>query len=122
MVFVYKQYTLNINRELRLSLQSIYGIGWYKSNLISIKLGCSFPFLFKNLNNYFLQVLSYVLDSYTWLEIRIKHYIYQNIKKLVELNAYKGLRHKDSLPTRGQRTRTNASTKKRIKLIFNEEK
>lgn len=83
-------------------------------------MGLSFPFLFKNLNNYNLQLLSYVLDFFTWLEVRIKHYIYQNIKKLVELGSYKGLRHKDSLPTRGQRTRTNASTKKKIKLIFNE--
>ena len=120
MVFLYKQYTLNDNRELRLSLQSIYGIGWYKSSMIGIKMGLSFPFLFKNLNSYNMQLLSYIMDYYTWLEIRIKHYIFQNIKKLVELNAYKGLRHKDSLPVRGQRTRTNASTKKRIKLIFNE--
>jgi len=48
------------------------------------------------------------------LEIRIKHYVFQNIKKLFEINTYKGLRHKDSLPTRGQRTRTNASTKKKL--------
>lgn len=119
-MFIYKQYTLDINKEIRSSLQFIYGIGLYKSNIISIKLGLSFPFLFKNLNKYNLQLLSYVLDYYTWLEIRIKHYIFQNIKKLFEINAYKGLRHKDSLPTRGQRTRTNASTKKKIKLIFNE--
>jgi small subunit ribosomal protein S13 len=119
-MFIYKQYTLNINKEVRSSLQLIYGIGWYKSNLISIKLGLSFPFLFKNLNNYNLQLLSYIMDYYTWLEIRIKHYIFQNIKKLFEANTYKGLRHKDSLPTRGQRTRTNASTKKKIKIIFNE--
>ena len=46
--------------------------------------------------------------------------IFQNIKKLYEINAYKGLRHKDSLPTRGQRSRTNAKTKKGIKLILNE--
>ncbi len=101
-MFIYKQFTLNVNREVRLSLQLIYGIGWYKSNLISIQLGLSFPFLFKNLNNYNLQLLSFILDYYTWLEIRIKHYIYQNIKKLYEINAYKGVRHKDSLPTRGQ--------------------
>jgi small subunit ribosomal protein S13 len=119
-MFIYKQYTLNINREVRCSLQTVYGIGWHKSNLISIKLGLCFPFLFRNLNIYNLQFLSYILDYYTWLEIRIKHYVFQNIKKLFEINAYKGLRHKDSLPTRGQRTRTNACTKKRVKLIFNE--
>jgi len=120
-MFIYKQVTLNINREVRLSLQKIFGIGWYKSSIISIRMGLSFPFLFKNLNNYNLQLLSYILDYYTWLEIRIKHYIFQNIKKLFEINSYKGLRHKDSLPVRGQRTRTNASTKKKkIKYIFNE--
>lgn len=83
-------------------------------------MGLSFPFLFKNLNNYHLQLLSYILDYYTWLEVRIKHYIFQNIKRLFEISSYKGLRHKDSLPTRGQRSRTNASTKKKIKYIFNE--
>jgi len=119
-MFIYKQVTLDINKEIRLSLQSIFGVGWYKSSLVSIRMGLSFPFLFKNLNNYNLQLLSYILDHFTWLEIRIKHYIFQNIKKLFEINTYKGLRHKDSLPTRGQRTRTNASTKKKIKYIFNE--
>lgn len=38
-----------------------------------------------------------------------------NIKKLIDINAYKGLRHTDNLPVRGQRTRTNAKTRKRKK-------
>jgi small subunit ribosomal protein S13 len=46
--------------------------------------------------------------------------VHQNIKKLFESGTYKGLRHKDSLPTRGQRTRTNASTKKRYKIILDD--
>jgi len=121
-MFIYKQYSLNVNKELRSSLQSIYGIGWHKSMLVGAQMGLCYPFLFKNLNSYNFQLLSYILDYYTWLEVRIKHFIFQNIKKLFELNTYKGLRHKDSLPTRGQRSRTNASTKKKIKYIFNEEK
>ena len=119
-MFVYKQDTLNVNRELRCSLQKIYGIGWYKAGLVGSKMGLSFPFLFKNLNSYNLQLLSFILDFYTWLDSRIKHFVSHNIRKLVEINAYKGLRHKDSLPVRGQRTRTNASTKKKIKINFNE--
>lgn len=119
-MFIYKQFTLNINREIRLSLQAILGIGWHKSNIIGSKLGLSFPFLFKNLNSYNMQLLSFILDFFTWLDARIKHYVFQNIKRLFEINAYKGLRHKDSLPVRGQRTRTNASTKKKIKFTFNE--
>ena len=119
-MFVYKSYNIEGKKEARLSLQSIYGIGWYKSILIVSKMGLSFPFLFKNLNSYNLQLLSFILDFYTWLDSRIRHFVSQNIRKLVEINAYKGLRHKDSLPVRGQRTRTNASTKKKIKILFNE--
>jgi len=52
--------------------------------------------------------------------VRIKRVIYQNLKKAYENNSYKGLRHKDGLPVRGQRTRTNATTKKRYKFILND--
>lgn len=120
-MFVYKQYTLNTNREIRSSLQFIYGIGWYKSNLICSKMGLSYPFLFKKLNNYNMQLLSFILDFYSWLEVRIKHYIFQNIKKNFDIKSYRGLRHQDSLPVRGQRTRTNASTRKKYKIILNDQ-
>lgn len=46
--------------------------------------------------------------------------IYQNIKKKYDISSYTGIRHKDSLPVRGQRTRTNASTRKRYKIILND--
>jgi small subunit ribosomal protein S13 len=70
-----------------------------------------------NLNNYYFMLLSFILDFFTWLEVRIRRVYNLNIKRLVDINAYKGLRHKDKLPVRGQRTRTNAKTKKRIKTI-----
>lgn len=44
--------------------------------------------------------------------------MYENILKSYDILSYKGLRHKDSLPCRGQRTRTNASTKKKISYKF----
>lgn len=52
--------------------------------------------------------------------MRIRRTIEQNIKKHFIIKSYIGIRHKDRLPVRGQRTRTNASTKKRYKLITNE--
>jgi small subunit ribosomal protein S13 len=113
-MFIYKQYNLDLNKEIRASLQFIYGIGWYKAIIISSKLGLSYPFLFKHLNIYNKKLLSFILDFYTWLEIRIKRLIYKNIKHHYDINSYIGLRHKDSLPVRGQRTRTNARTKKKI--------
>jgi small subunit ribosomal protein S13 len=119
-MFVYKQYNLNLNKEIRSSLQLIYGIGWYKSILICSKMGLAYPFLFKNLNSYNKHLLSFILDFYTWLEVRIKRIIYQNIKKYFDIESYVGIRHKDRLPVRGQRTRTNAKTKKRFKYLLND--
>jgi len=119
-MFLYKQYNLNLDKEIRASLQSIYGVGWYKSIIITSKIGLSYPFLFKNLNSYNKQLLSFILDFFTWLEIRIKRLINKNIKHHYDVLSYKGLRHTDSLPVRGQRTRSNARTKKRYKIIFND--
>lgn len=119
-MFLYKQYLLNENKELRCTLQLIYGIGLYKSLVICSKYGISYPFLFKYLNSYNKAILIFILDFYTWLEIRLKRIIYANIRKYYEIQSYKGLRHKDNLPVRGQRTRSNAKTKKRFKMVWNE--
>jgi len=118
-MFTYKQYSLNIKRDIRLSIQSIYVIGWIKSIFICARLGLAYPYSLSNLNLYNYFILAYILEFFTWLEVRIKRIIFQNIKNLYKIESYKGLRHKDSLPTRGQRTRTNASTKKKYKIILN---
>jgi len=117
-MFAYKQYHLNLKKDIRLSLQLIYGIGWLKSIFISSRLGFAYPFSLNNINLYYYFALVYILDFFTWLEVRIKRAIFLNIKNLYKIESYKGLRHKDSLPVRGQRTRTNASTKKRYKIIL----
>lgn len=117
---LYKQNTLNDNKNIIISLQNIYGISWYKSLLINSKLGLNFILFLKSFNLYNLQLLFFVLDFFTWLEIRIKRYISQQIKKQVEILSYAGIRHKDNLPMRGQRTRTNACTRKRFRLIIND--
>jgi len=117
-MFIYKQYSLGLKKDVRLSLQLIYGIGWLKSIFISSRLGFSYPFSLNNLNLYNYLALIYILDFFTWLEVRVKRIIFQNIKNLYKIGSYKGLRHKDSLPVRGQRTRTNASTKKRYKIVL----
>jgi len=119
-MLLYKQYSLNDNKEIRSALQFIYGIGWYKSIIICSKIGLSYPFLLKYLNNYNKSLLIFILEHYTWLEIRIKRIIYYNIKKYYDILSYKGIRHKDALPVRGQRTRSNAKTKKRHKILLNE--
>lgn len=113
-MFLYKQINLNLTREIRNSIQDILGVGWYKSILVCSKMGLSYPFSCGNLNLFYFYILSSILDFVTILEVRIKRFIYDNISRSFEIQSYKGFRHKDSLPSRGQRTRTNASTKKRI--------
>jgi small subunit ribosomal protein S13 len=82
------------------------------------RLGLAYPYPLNSFNLYNYFILTYILEFFTWLEVRIKRTIFQNIKNLYVIGSYKGLRHKDSLPVRGQRTRTNASTKKRYKIIL----
>lgn len=119
-MFAYKQVILQLTLEIRAALKTIYGIGKYKALCICARMGLAHPFIMKNLNNYYFMVLAFLLDFYSWLEARIKRFYSQNIKRLVEINIYRGLRHKDNLPTRGQRTRTNAKTKKKVRAIFND--
>lgn len=81
-------------------------------------MGLGYPLKSKKLNVYYFSLLKYVLDILSWSEVRIKHIVYSNIKSYYDIKCYKGIRHSDSLPVRGQRTRTNASTKKRIRYNF----
>lgn len=72
----------------------------------------SYPFFISNLNFYNFSVLLFLLKLLVLNEVRIKRIINFNISKQMELETYHGLRHKLSLPVRGQRTRTNARIRK----------
>ncbi len=117
-MYIYKKVYLPINKELRCSLRKIKGVGLYKSNLIAIKIGFGFPFFINKLNKFFYNLIEEVLNTCTWLEIRLKRNVNTHIKELIAINCYRGFRHKSGLPVRGQRTRTNASTQKRKKRLF----
>lgn len=109
---------LYLNKELSVTLKSIYGLGWHKSNYILALLGISYPFFLDDLNNYYKDVLFFYLEMFVMSVARIDRYISLRIKRLKDLLAYRGIRHSLNLPVRGQRTRTNASTQrsKRRKL------
>lgn len=113
-MFLYRQTNLPELKEIRNALQSIFGIGWHKSLLISAKIGIPYPFSIDNLNYYNFYVLSNLLNIFTWLEVRIKRVISFNLIELADIICYRGFRHGNRLPCRGQRTRTNARTRKRI--------
>lgn len=97
-MFLFREFVLDINKELRASLQKIFGVSWYKSNLVSSKLGLSFPYYLMDINRYNFLVLFFLLKGLVVSEVRIKRQIESNINSKIELNSCKGFRHKLYLP------------------------
>lgn len=117
-MFLFRDYTLNIKKEIRFALKDIYGIGLYKSNKIISKIGFSYPYFINNINSYQFSLITFLLKNLIVSEVRIKREIEVNILRLTDSFSYRGARHKMCLPVHGQRTRTNAGTQrtKRIKV------
>jgi small subunit ribosomal protein S13 len=101
------------NKRLVISLTYIYGIGLATSQEIIEKLGLDPNMRARNLTEDQIAMLNNVLqsDEHT-VEGDLRRQVQNNIKRLVNINAYRGLRHRTGLPVRGQRTRTNARTRK----------
>ena len=97
-MFLFREFVLDINKELRASLQKIFGVGWYKSFLVSSKIGLSFPYYLMNINGYNFSILFFLLKGLVVSEVRIKRQIESNINLKIELNSYEGVRHKLYLP------------------------
>jgi small subunit ribosomal protein S13 len=100
------------DKRVEVGLTYIYGIGLKTSQDILGKCGVSFDVRVKDLSH--TQVASIqkmINDGYT-VEGDLRKEVTLNIKRLQEINSYRGIRHKRSLPLRGQRTKTNARTRK----------
>ena len=119
-MFLFREISLSEKSEIRVSLKQVYGVGWYKSNFILNKIGISYPFFGVNLNYYNINTILYLLKGLVLSDARIKRVIDNNITRLINIESYRGSRHKLTLPVRGQRTRTNAGTQrsKRIRDNF----
>ncbi len=111
-MFLFREVTLSEKSEIRVSLREIYGVGWYKSNYIINKLGISYPSLGYNLNSYSINMILFLLKGLVLSDARIKRVIDNNITRLLNIESYRGSRHKLLLPVRGQRSRTNAGTQR----------
>jgi small subunit ribosomal protein S13 len=115
-MYSFRNFDLPLNRELRSSLQAIKGVGFRKSNYIASKLGFGYPFFIGNLNFYNFFLISFLLKYLVLSEVRVRRALNFRIRELISLQTYRGLRHRDFLPVRGQRTRTNASVRKRLRF------
>ncbi len=103
---------LPMNKRVEVSLGYLYGIGPKNSKDILAKLGVSPDIRVKDLKEEDLNRIREVIDKEYKVEGDLRKEVNLNIKKLIEIGAYKGLRHRRGLPARGQRTRTNARTRR----------
>jgi small subunit ribosomal protein S13 len=99
-------------KRIEIALTYIYGIGKSSAQKILEKSGVEPSRKTDQLNDHDIASLREVIDSQCKIEGDLRREIAMNIKRLIDLGSYRGLRHKKGLPTRGQRTHTNARTRK----------
>jgi small subunit ribosomal protein S13 len=100
------------NKRLEISLTYIYGIGRNRSREIIEKLHLDPNMRAHKLSSEDVARLNATLQSEYAVEGDLRRQVQNNIKRLVSIHAYRGTRHRSGLPVRGQRTRTNARTRK----------
>ncbi|MEM8727448.1 MAG: 30S ribosomal protein S13 [Chlamydiota bacterium] len=100
------------NKRLVISLTYIYGIGKTVSQQVIEKLGLDPHMRAHNLSDEDVSKLNATLTSDYVVEGDLRRQVQNNIKRLISTSSYRGMRHRLGLPTRGQRTRTNARTRK----------
>src|SRR5437762_2785543 len=99
-------------KRVEIGLTYIYGIGRTRSNRILGASGVSGDVRVKDLSEEDVRKISRVIEEQGRVEGDLRKEISMNIKRLVEIGSYRGARHRRNLPARGQRTRTNARTRK----------
>jgi len=100
------------NKRVEIGLTYIYGIGRSLSNEILTRAGVDPDVRVKDLTEAEVAALREIIDREYQVEGDLRREVQMNIKRLVEIGCYRGLRHRRNLPVRGQRTRTNARTKR----------
>lgn len=100
------------NKRAEIALTYIHGIGRSSSLSILKKAGLDPTRKVKELTEKELDLIRKVLDSEFTVEGSLRSTVRMNVKRLMDIGCYRGLRHRKGLPARGQRTRTNARTRK----------
>ena len=99
------------NKRVEISLTYIFGIGKSTSNKILEKAGVDKDTRVKDLTEEQVAQISNFVEEYK-VEGELRKEIRLNIKRLLDIKSYRGLRHRNGLPVRGQKTKTNARTRK----------
>ena len=104
------------NKQVQVALTYIYGIGQKTSLDILTSANINPAERVKNLTDTEISRLQDVITSNHTVEGELQRIVTGNVKRLKDINSYRGLRHSANLPTRGQRTRTNARTRRGKKV------
>lgn len=99
-------------KQVQIALTYIYGIGPHYSSTVLKAAGVEPTTRVKDLTESEEQRIREIIDGEYTVEGDLQRQVANNIKRLKDVNAYRGLRHKSGLPVHGQRTRTNARTRK----------
>ncbi len=111
------------NKRIEIALTYIYGIGPKSAKDILAETGIDPDVRAKDLTESDVAKLRDVIEASYVVEGDLRRDVALNIKRMVEINCYRGIRHRKGLPVRGQRTKTNARTRKGpAKTIANKKK
>ena len=108
-------------KRVEVGLTYIYGIGLSSSQKILKEAGVSPDVRVKDLTEDQEKAIRKAMDGYT-VEGDLRREVALNIKRLMEIGCYRGLRHRRGLPVRGQRTKTNARTRKGPRKVVSKSK
>ena len=110
-------------KRVEIGLTYIYGIGRSSSNRLLSEAGVNPDTRVRDLTDDEVVRIRGAIESTQIVEGDLRREIALNIKRLVEIGCYRGIRHRRSLPVRGQRTRTNARTRKgKVRTVANKKK
>jgi small subunit ribosomal protein S13 len=99
-------------KRVEIGLTYIFGIGRKRSNDILTAAGVSPDIRIKDLSEDDVRKISRVIEEQGGVEGDLRKEVSMNIKRLMEIGSWRGMRHRRNLPVRGQRTKTNARTRK----------
>ncbi len=100
------------NKRMEIALTYIYGIGRSTAQKILSEARISWSFKSDDLDDSQINALRHIIDAHHKVEGDLRSEVSMNIKRLMDLGCYRGLRHRRGLPVHGQRTHTNARTRK----------
>lgn len=100
------------DKRVVIALTYIYGVGPHHSRAILKEAGVDHDIRAKNLNEDQISQIASIIDRTYIVEGQLRRQVTQNIARMKDIQCYRGIRHRRGLPVHGQRTRTNARTRK----------